>query len=400
MAKLHSDIRKYYLFRALLKRFALPVLVLYGIDHNITLSQIALINGVGTAVSLLFEVPSGAIADYIGHRRALVFSMVGQAAAMACYLGGNFWWMLAGTTLYFWTGSLMTGTSEALFFERLEELGLEKDHAKLYGQGKGFATGVSVISMATAGALYELHWSIPFFVGILQFLGAAVIISTFGKARQRVSVLKKEGIWSFLRHFKEAIATVWRIPSLFWLVFSSALIIGPLFGLGDFQQALMSHVGFAATSIGFVYALKRLFSVFLQSTVHAITKSLGAPLFTFGCALLMMTHLLSAAFVRSPLLLVLSLIIGSISWVGLEVATNDYMNRLIPTGSRATTLSLSNMLRGVISLVTIAAFGFLSVPFGAAGAYGIIGIGAAALLVVPVFFLFRSSKKTSSFFIQ
>ena len=34
---LHADIKKYYLFRALLKRFALPILVLYGLDRGLSL---------------------------------------------------------------------------------------------------------------------------------------------------------------------------------------------------------------------------------------------------------------------------------------------------------------------------------------------------------------------------
>lgn len=392
MPKLHPDIQKYYIFRALLKRFALPVLVLYGLDHGISLGQLAVINGVGHFASLLFEIPSGAVADYFGHRRTLVVAMLGQAASMACYLGGSFWWMLVGTTLYFWFGSLMTGTAEAIFFERLEQLGLEKDHAKLYGQGKGFATAASVISMALAGVFYEIHWSLPFLVGIVQFVAAAAIISTFTDPPQQVRVGKKEGTLAFYHHFKQAVSTIWRIPSLFWLIVTSAFIIGPLFGLGDFQQALMNNIGMGAAMIGFVYALKRLLSVFLQSTVHTITAQIGAPFFTLACAALMVIHLLSAALVRTPFLLILSLILGSLAWVGLEVATNDYMNRLIPTGSRATTLSFSNMMRGIVTLASIIAFGFLSDTFGAAGAYGIIGTAMAAILAFPLARLFETYR--------
>ena len=89
-------------------------------------------------------------------------------------------------------GSFMTGTGEAFFFERLQKLGLVDQHAKLSGQGKGFATAVSVISMLLAGVTYEIAWWLPFTIGIGQFLLAALVVSTIGSTKDEISVEKKE----------------------------------------------------------------------------------------------------------------------------------------------------------------------------------------------------------------
>ena len=101
---LHTDVKKYYVFRALLKRFILPILILYGLDRGLSLSELALIAAVGSVLSFVLEIPSGAIADRFGHRRTLVVSMLGQALSMLLYLGGSFWWILMGTALYFGFG--------------------------------------------------------------------------------------------------------------------------------------------------------------------------------------------------------------------------------------------------------------------------------------------------------
>ncbi len=392
MAKRHPDIRKYYIFRALLKRFILPVLVVYAIDRGLSLEQIALIAGVGTIASFLFEVPSGAIADAIGHRRALVFSMIGQAASMTLYLGGTFEWILAGSVMYFVAGTFMTGTSEALFYERVKALGLEAQHGKLYGQGKGFATAVSVVSMALAGIFYEILWYLPFLVGVVQYVVAAYIISTFGPAKETVSVAKKEGILTFFSHFSSAAGQIWQNRKAFWLIIVSALIIGPLFGLGDFQQAIMSDLGMAATYIGLVYAGKRLLSIGVQGYIHKIADTLGAPRLTLLSAGLMTAHLVLVGMVRNPALILLPLMVGSIAWVGLEVATNDYLNKLLDTKSRATALSMNNMVRLVAQLGTLAIFGTLAATTNAAQAYGAIGVVLVVVIIYPMFKLFQAYR--------
>lgn len=394
MAKHHPDIRRYYIFRALLKRFVLPVLVVYAIDRGLSLEQIALIAGVSTVVSFLFEVPSGALADAIGHRRALVFSMIGQAASMTLYLGGTFEWILAGSVLYFSAGTFMTGTSEALFYERVRELGLEAQHGKLYGRGKGIATAVSVVSMVLAGIFYEFIWYIPFLIGAVQYLVAAYIISTFGPAKGTISVAKEEGLLSFFSHFSSAAGQIWKNRRAFWIIVTSAIIIGPLFGLGEFQQAIMGDLGITAAYIGLVYAGKRLLSIGVQGYIHTVADYLGAPRLTLLSAGLMTMHLVLVGMVRNPALIVLPLMVGSIAWVGLEVATNDYLNKLLDTKSRATALSMNNMVRLVAQLGALAIFGALATTANAAQAYGVIGIVLVVVIFYPMIKLFGAYRKS------
>ncbi len=390
---LHPDIRKYYVYRALLKRFALPILVLYGLDQGLSLEQLALITLVSHIFSMVLEIPSGAIADTIGHRRALVFSMLGQALSMFMYLGGTFWWMMAGGVLYFAAGTLMTGTSEALFFERLKTLGLVDQHLKLHGQGKGFATAVSVVSMLLAGVTYEVAWWLPFVIGTLQFLLAAVVISSFGEAKQTESVQKREGFASVLRHIPRAIREIHREPRAFWLIISNALIIGPLFTLGEFQQAILSDVGLTAVAIGFVYAMKRLLGVILQSTAHRMSAWFGAWRFTAASGVLFVSHMWLVAAFKEPAALIFALLLGSLAWVSLDIAVNDYLNQWLGTSSRATVLSVNNMLRNIVSVAAVAFYGAFVVGHRAADAYGWTGMVFAILLIVPLFKLYTSIRR-------
>lgn len=284
------------------------------------------------------------------------------------------------------------GTAEALFFERVKALGLEAQHGKLYGQGKGFATAVSVISMALAGVCYELVWFSPFIIGFVQYLLAGYIISTFGPTKESVSVAKKEGLVTFFSHFAVAAKGIWQNRKAFWLIIVSAMIIGPIFGLGDFQQAIMNDLGMVATYIGLVYAGKRLLSIGVQGYINRVSEKLGAPRLTLLSAGLMTMHFVLVGMIRDPALIVLPLMIGSIAWVGLEVATNDYLNKLLDSGSRATALSMNNMVRLVAQLGTLGVFGTIATRSNAAQAYGMIGVALVVLLVYPMYKLFRAYR--------
>lgn len=387
---LHPDVKKYYVFRALLKRFALPILVLYGLDQGLTLGELSFIAAVGSIVSFVCELPSGAIADRIGHRRTLVLSMLGQALSMALYLGGTFWWMLGGVVVYMGFGSLMTGTAEAFFFERLEKLGLASQHAKLSGAGKGFATAVSVISMALAGVLYEVAWWLPFVVGVLQFVLAAVVVATIGPTHDEISIQRRESSRvSVVVHIRSAWTQIREQPFIFWLIISSALIVGPLFSTGDFQQAVMDDVGMSAALIGAIYAAKRLLSVLLQASTYRIMRLLTPAQFVLLCALFMLLYFFGLGIIIDPGLLLGPLLIGSLAWVGLEIAVNDYINQRIQTGSRATLLSMNNFIRNFVGVLAIAVFGVVTRDATAAYGYLVLGCVFTIILFIPLVQLFR-----------
>ncbi|KKW32669.1 MAG: Nitrate/nitrite transporter [Candidatus Uhrbacteria bacterium GW2011_GWA2_52_8d] len=390
---LHLDIKKYYLFRALLKRFVLPILVLYGLDRGLSLSELSIIAGAGSVVSFLLELPSGAIADRFGHRRTLVLSMLGQALSMAFYLGGSFWWMLLGAVAYMGFGSLMTGTGEAFFFERLQKLGLVNQHAKLSGQGKGFATAVSVISMALAGVFYEIAWWLPFGIGIIQFLLAAYVVSLIGPTKDEVSVEKKEIVQTkAMAHFGLAWQELKRQPTILWLILASSLVVGPLFAVGDFQQAIMNDVGISASLIGAIYALKRLLSIAMQGSVHHLMRIFAPSQLVLMCALLMLAHFFGMGLIQNPWWLLGPLIIGSLAWVGLEIAVNDYINQASQTSSRATLLSMNNFVRNLVGVLTIALYGLVTSSASAAYGFLVLGVILSILLIIPLWRLWYIRK--------
>lgn len=388
----HDPIGRYYFFRGLLGRVYLPILVIYMLDHGLSVGQVAFISTLSFASSFIFEVPSGAIADHLGHRRALIISLLGQALAALCYLGGTFPWMLIGSVGYMTAGSLLTGTGEALFFEYLKSQKREAEHLRLSGEGKSFSRIFNIIAVTVGGVAYTIHPFLPFIICAAQFALAAFVISTFPNVRRQSSVEKTEGFMALMRHFPNALKTIWLEPRLFWLVVVNAFIIGATFGSADFQQIIFQNLGATTIFISVVYAMKRLVSLLFSSRVHLLAKRLRPAQLMTGLSILCLGHYLLIPVAQTPIALAAVVLLASTVYAVLEVATNDYMNHLIDSHSRATTLSVGNFTRTFVTILTTATIGALSHFLSVVNIFPVIGAVQVIILIFPLMMLSRSYR--------
>lgn len=373
---LKNDIRRYTVFRALIKRFILPILVVFMIDQGLHPSEIALIVTLGTIISFVFEIPSGSVSDTLGHKRSVVLSMVGQAASMLLYLGGTFPWILAGSLLYMLSGTLMTGTAEALFYERLKKDGKEGEFAKYHGKGKAFANAVGIISMIGAGFAYEIAWFLPFLIGALQFLIAALIMMQFTEPKTAVFVKKREAIHTFFANFGDTMRTIRDDKRILWLMLTGACIVGPLYAMSDLQQALLTNAGVTATVIGFYYAGKRLLSVLSGAYLHTIMARIHPTHIFALCIALGAIVIIVPTLHHVHIALTAAVVLSGA--VAADIAISSYLNAMIPSSTRATVLSAGNFFQNLVQVLSAASFSALTLFLPMENGFQI--IGAVALL--------------------
>ena len=390
--KWFDDVKKYYAYRALIKRFVLPILVIFMVDQGLSIEQIAFITAVCWAAGAIMEVPSGAISDTLGHRRALVLGSLFQGLGMALYLGASFWWIFAGSFAYWVGGTLMTGTLSALFYERIKELGREKEYQKLSGRATAVSHGFGIVSMALASLAYVFMWWLPFVIGIVQFIAAAAVIGTFTPAAQKKSVSKEEGHASLWGHFPVAWKAFRKQKALFWLSVFNALIIGGMFAMIEFQQIVLENAGLAVALLGSYYAVKRLVAVVLAPNVHVFTKHFKAPQLMMLMGMITAAHLIVIALLSNPYAIALVFMVGAATGIIIKVAVSDYSNRLIEKGSRATTLSMKNFLMNVVMILFTFVIGWVSSVLSIESIYGWAGVLMAILLVIGFGPLARSYK--------
>ena len=110
------------------------VWVLYLAYCGLSLAEIGIVEGVYHATSIVFEIPSGAVADLLGRKRSMVCSRVCTAiSCVAMLFARNFWLFAAGFAIQALGNNLNSGSEEALVYDSMKLLGQEEGYLKVCG---------------------------------------------------------------------------------------------------------------------------------------------------------------------------------------------------------------------------------------------------------------------------
>src|SRR5947209_7332641 len=126
--------------------FAIPIQTIFFLKLGLTLTQVLSLESILLAGSLLFEVPTGILADRIGRKWTLVLSSVARLLSwVPWFLGHSFIYFAVA---FFMTGiaaALYSGADQALIYDELKESQREKLMQRVYGIYNAsyiFATGL------------------------------------------------------------------------------------------------------------------------------------------------------------------------------------------------------------------------------------------------------------------
>jgi MFS family permease len=134
---------------------------------------------VWSVAAFVFEVPSGTIGDRFPRRSVLAISRFIQALAFVVWLVfPTFWGFAAGFVLWGLSGSLWSGTNEALLYESLAERGQAHRFDELYGRASAFATLGIAVALASGGWLATFGYTVPLVLSIA--LTIVVGVATLG----------------------------------------------------------------------------------------------------------------------------------------------------------------------------------------------------------------------------
>jgi len=112
----------------------------------------------------LMEIPSGAVADVWGRRRAMVACMAAYIAAFAVFgLAGSYWHLYPAMLLFAVGEALRTGTHKAMILDWLQRRGRLDERTEFYGYTRSWSKIGSAVSIIPATLLLfltgEYRWA-------------------------------------------------------------------------------------------------------------------------------------------------------------------------------------------------------------------------------------------------
>ncbi len=376
---------------------------LFLLDAGLSNTQAFLANAFFTIGQVLFEVPTGIVADVKGRRISYLLGTVTLALSTLLYLWA--WQIHAGFGLWAVSSMLLglgftffSGATEAWLVDALKYAGYKGSLDAVFGKGQSMAGVAMLVGSVGGGLLAQVtNLGVPYVLRAILLLVTFVVAFVFMKdwgfePSKRTSLVK-----DVKTLFNTSLKFGWRHSSIRWM-----MLAGPFAsGVGFYAFYAMQPYLLGLYKDEKAYAIAGLAAAIVAGA--QIVGGLAVPylsrIFTSRTSVLLWGGGLSIG--------LLALIgvttnfwvaIGFLCLWGLVFAATGpvrqaYLNGLIPTKQRATVLSFDNMISSGGGVITQPALGRVADVWSYPSSF-IVGAAFQAL-ALPFIFLAKREKPTS-----
>jgi MFS family permease len=338
------DLRLFFGYRLLATSFLfVPVEVPYLLSRGLSFTQILALQSIFSAVVILLEVPTGALADRVGRKWALAAGslLMGMGSLLFWHASGMARFAAAQMLLAFGM-TLVSGPDSAYLYDRLAEQGLDEGYRGHEGTATAMKHIGTAVAFAVGGLLGTIDPGLPYLATAGVSLCAALVAVALTESRVTRTAVPWRG---FLRHMGRAVSTSFNHARLRWAILYSAFIFVLLRVSLWLYQPYLKRAGFDLAAVGFVFAGVYLCAALTAHHIEGIRRRIPGPALYWALPLTLgATYLVLGRFAASwgvVLLLAQKAVDGVYSPL-----TKELINRDVPdSGARATVLSVESMVR-------------------------------------------------------
>ncbi|TFG18313.1 MAG: MFS transporter [Promethearchaeota archaeon] len=383
-----SNIYKYYIYQ-----FIFGIHTVRGVYYaymtdwgGLNIFQILALQSYFMFVIFIFEIPSGALADLIGRKMALILSSLCViAAAFAYSIYPYILLFVFAETLWALSIALSSGTDEAFLYSSLKSYNAEDKISKVLGNNQTVNLIALTIS-APLGSIIADFISLQFTMTCLAFIfiGSLIVALTFKEPPFREKEDEKK---NYLIIIKKGFIELKHNKILAILCFDRLFINSLIFLLFWTYQPYLEALGIPLVLWGFISASMNITNAAFSFIIPRIFKKVKNRLiFLISIDLINgITFVLMGLNANPYLGIFLILIIVAFGYPRYLIYVNG-INKQIEAEERATVLSTINMFRSF----------FMAIMFLIIGIIGTINIIYMFLFVgvaIIVFTIFTRVKK-------
>ncbi|UCB51569.1 MAG: MFS transporter [Candidatus Zixiibacteriota bacterium] len=372
----------------------LPVYVLYFRHYQMNLFEIALLAAVFEASILLFEMPTGLVADMYGRRISVILSAAFSLIAGFLFI---FFPFLAGfliaEILAGFGETLRSGALEAWLVDSLKHEGKEEKVKSAFAAGTKFKSAGNLLGLILGGYLASLNMKLVWvpFTALFLILCLFLILKmkekyqlegkVSGKVKSRLSETIRQSI-----HVLRSQRLILALLILFLLSEFAFETISQFW-----QVHFHENLSIATQYFGWIAAIAFLLTILFIDKVTALSGKLRRE--TSSLIILeslFLVSLLALALAGSPVLAV-TLFIVIHSFVNFkEPIFLDLYNKRIPSVLRATLLSFQGLVGSTGEVLAGLCIGIIAIKFGLRITFG---FGTVLLFVGIVAFLLLATSR-------
>ena len=259
--------------------FFLPILALYFEESLFTATNVALIFAIEALAMVIFEIPTGAIADLFGRKKTLVMAnFVVLIAVLFLYIGGSMLMFVLFAIFNSFARALASGTYSAFLYDTLKEEKQEHHYKMVIGTFYALWPVGASIGSVIGGYLAKISLSFSVGLSLIPLFFALILTLMLKEPKyekeEHKDVLKHMfNSTKLIIHNKQLI--VLALGGFILMAFGETIhLLGPLFF--KFKEIPIELFGwitafvFGFSSLGHYYS-------------HAISEKIGSNIINWPC---------------------------------------------------------------------------------------------------------------------
>lgn len=354
------NIRLYYLLSILGNLWFIVGTWLFAITEHISVADYTIVESLAVLVSLLMEIPSGALADLLGKKKMVLISYGMQVVGLTMFFSGQLgaWVLILGSFIHMLAFSFLSGSLEALAYDSLVETGKEEHYETVASRANMLFMLTLVGSAALGGLLWKLGPLWPAWANIIGF-GLAFVAALY---LTEPSVDTYTFSWPrYLAQNKEAFKQLHSGPiTRYAPLFVGILSLYSLWSAGIVRLSMAEGFGMDGETASYLISITVLVAALITYRFEAIKQWLGNER-----GLMLFAGLMAGAYILTGLsanpvlgvtLFFVITIVGRLTRPWLSIV----INASVDSKYRATAISAFELLTGLPYVVTIVVFGWVT----------------------------------------
>lgn len=380
-------------------RFFEPFLYLFFLENGLSYFQIGVLISIRETFVNLFEIPSGAVADLTGRRRAMVFSFSSYILSfLVFYFFSDFYLFIPAMILFASGEAFRSGTHKSMIMEYLDIQGKSDQQVSYYGKTRSASRLGSALSALLAALIvyFRGNYNVVFLATLLPYSMDLILMLTYPEELDGEISGTGISLRETLEQFKSSFGSITSTEEM-GKVLVNASIFDSLFKIGkDYLQPiirsqalalpvlLMIEDGQARTSIliGIVYFFIYMNSFISSRKSSQLMERVGNIARSLNWLLWIDVMLFFTAAIG---VLMDSLLVPVLSFLFFYTLYNlrkpmvvGFLGTRIESKERATVLSVHSQLRSVFGIIIAPIFGLLADNFGI---YAVLLFGGLVLVL-------------------
>ncbi|MBN2166828.1 MAG: MFS transporter [Marinilabiliaceae bacterium] len=347
-----------------------PILMLFYSDLGFSVEESFQLKAFYSISIVVFEIPSGYLADVIGRRKTLIIGSVLGTIGFAIYSAYTGYWafLIAETTLGVGM-SCISGADSALLYDSLKNTGKEKEYVKYEGRNFSIGNYSEALAGLLGGILAEVSLRFPFYfqTGIAFIAIPAAILLVEPPLQKNTQNVGLKDILKIVNY------SLVKNKSLRWILVYSSVIGAATLTMAWVIQLYLANINFSEYKIGFTSMILNLIVGTTTLFAYKIERNLKHKTIVWLTTIILTGSFIITGFFESAFIVVVFILFYFSRGIATPVL-KDFVNRTTTSDIRATVLSIRSLIIRALFAVIGPLFGWISDKFSMSGAFLFTGL--------------------------